>query len=215
MLNFACSLQGDAGRNIGSVASAVACLSDRERFSFAQSKVTVSTVGPSPDIFQSIADLPCTIAWSLHAANDDLRKRLVPSTKHTTTELRNGLISALKSRTSLRRRTIMIAVTLIDGVNDRIEDAHALADFVRPMLETAPKIALDLIPYNDINVGGLGRPSDDRVCAFQSYLREQGYFVSVRVTRGDDEAAACGMLSTKKKTVRSAVGVGASEESGL
>jgi adenine C2-methylase RlmN of 23S rRNA A2503 and tRNA A37 len=61
----------------------------------------------------------------------------------------------------------MIAATLISGVNDRIEDADALADFVRPMLSIAPKIALDLIPYNDIGISTLGRPSDDTICAFQ------------------------------------------------
>jgi adenine C2-methylase RlmN of 23S rRNA A2503 and tRNA A37 len=53
----------------------------------------------------------------------------------------------------------MIALTLIDGINDSLEDARKLADFVRPMLETCPKIALDLIPYNDISVPGFQKPS--------------------------------------------------------
>ena len=91
----------------------------------------------------------------------------------------------------------MIAVTLIDGVNDRIEDAQALADFVRPMFDVAPKIALDLIPYNDIGVSGIGRPSRERVNEFQAHLTRQGFFCSVRVTRGDEEDSACGQLTTK------------------
>jgi 23S rRNA (adenine2503-C2)-methyltransferase len=74
-------------------------------------------------------------------------------------ELRDGLLKALSTRESLRTRTIMVALTLIDGVNDSLEDAEKLAEFVRPMLAIAPKIALDLIPYNDINVQGLKRPS--------------------------------------------------------
>ena len=65
---------GDAGRNSQNVGMAVRCLTDHLRFSFAQSKVTVSTVGPSPETFHEIAAMPCTIAWSLHAADNQLRK---------------------------------------------------------------------------------------------------------------------------------------------
>jgi 23S rRNA (adenine2503-C2)-methyltransferase len=99
---------GDAGRNLDAVTKAVRCLTDRDRFCFAQSKVTVSTVGPTPSVFQAIADVPCTIAWSLHAANDDLRKRLVPSTKHSTVELRDGLTAALATRPTFKSRTMYI-----------------------------------------------------------------------------------------------------------
>lgn len=197
MTNIVFMGMGDAGKNIDSVVAAVRCLTDRNRFCFAQSKVTVSTVGPTPEVFQQLADVPCTIAWSLHAADDGLRKRLVPTTRHTTAQLRDGLVAALATRPTFKQRTVMIAVTLIAGVNDRVEDAEALAEFIRPMLVIVPKIALDLIPYNDIGMANLGRPSDDSVCAFQRILRSHGYFCSVRVTRGDDEAAACGMLTTK------------------
>jgi 23S rRNA (adenine2503-C2)-methyltransferase len=153
---------GDAGRNLNAVSEAVYALADRDRFCMAQSKLTVSTVGPSPEIFQLLADLPCTIAWSLHAADDKLRKLLVPSTKHTTIELRNGLIYALSN--NIKSKVITIAITLI----------------------------------NDINIPGFERPSRDRINAFQEVLRDQGYFCSVRVTRGDEEASACGMLATKR-----------------
>ena len=201
MTNIVFMGMGDAGRNTDSVGQAVNCLADVDRFCFARSKVTVSSVGPSPEVFQTLADMPCTLAWSLHAADDGLRRKLVPSTRHTTIELREGLLNALKTRESLKQRTIMIAVTLIDGVNDRVEDAQDLANFVRPMLEVAPKIALDLIPYNDIGVAGIGRPSRERVNEFQALLRRQGFFCSVRVTRGDEEDSACGQLTTKSMKI--------------
>ena len=190
---------GDSGRNVDNVGVAVNCLTDRKRLSLAQSKVTISTVGPSPEIFMTLASFPGTLAWSLHTADDNLRKILVPSTKHTTIELRQGLLKALESRTALRTRTIMIAITLINDINDSVEDAKKIADFVRPMLDIAPKIALDLIPYNDIAVDGFTRPSKDKINSFQQYLRSQGFFCSVRVTRGDDDNSACGMLHTKRK----------------
>ena len=139
-----------------------------------------------------------TLAWSLHSPDDQIRRRLVPSTRHSTIELRDGLIKALKTRSAIRTRTIMIALTLIDGINDSIEDAIKLADFIRPMLIDIPKIALDLIPYNDIEVDGFRKPTVEKVAAFQTSLREAGFFCTVRVTRGEDESSACGMLATKR-----------------
>ena len=58
---------------------------------------------------------------------------------------------------------------------------------------------VDLIPYNDVSVPEFRRPSDERVRAYQETLLRRGVFCSVRVTRGDDEFAACGMLATKRK----------------
>ena len=198
MSNIVFMGMGDAGRNLDEVSKAVDAITDRDRFCFAQSKVTISTVGPSPETFESLAVMPATIAWSLHASDDGLRKLLVPSTKHTTVQLRDGLAKALLLRPSLRTRTIMIAITLLENINDTPEDALHLANFIRPLLEVAPKIALDLIPYNDIGISAFKRPSNDRICNFQKVLREEGYFCSVRVTRGDEESSACGMLSTKR-----------------
>jgi 23S rRNA (adenine2503-C2)-methyltransferase len=205
MTNVVLMGMGDAGRNIDNVGAAVRCLVDRDRFSMAASKCTVSTVGPSPEAFMELAKIPATLAWSLHAADDGVRKLLVPSTKHTTVELRDGLMAALLTRPAMKTRTIMVAITLIEGINDSLEHAKQLADFMRPVLTVAPKIALDLIPYNDINTNNFKRPSTAAVNQFQALLRQEGYFVSVRITRGDSESSACGMLTTKKKREESAL----------
>jgi 23S rRNA (adenine2503-C2)-methyltransferase len=145
----------------------VAALADRDRFAMAAAKITISTVGPSPETFHRLARMPGTLAWSLHSPDDEIRRRLVPSTRHTAVELRDGLVDALKTRAAMRTRTIMVALTLIDGINDSPDDAHKLAEFLRPMLDEVPKIAIDLIPYNDIEVRTftstqppLVRPSD-------------------------------------------------------
>ena len=199
MSNIVFMGMGDSGRNLDAVGDAVHALTDRDRFSMAASKITVSTVGPSPEAFLTLAKMPGTLAWSLHAADDVIRKKLVPSTRHTTAELRDGLVAALKTRPAMRTRTIMIALTLIDGINDSEVDAIKLADFLRPMLTDVPKIAIDLIPYNDIEVmPDFRKPSKERIKIFQERMRMEGYFCTVRVTRGEDESSACGMLATKR-----------------
>jgi len=189
---------GDSGRNMVEVGRAVRALADRDRMSMAQAKLTISTVGPSPEAFMTLAEMPGALAWSLHSADNAIRRKLVPSTRHTVEELRDGFLLALASRPSLRTRTVMVALTLIDGVNDSLEDADKLVHFVRPMFAVAPKVMIDLIPYNDISVPSFRRPSVDRVNSFQRHLRDQGIYCSVRVTRGDEEYAACGMLATKR-----------------
>lgn len=200
---------GDAGRSTTEVRKSVEALVDRQRMTMSQSKVTISSVGPSPETFLELASMPGTLAWSLHSPVDAVRKHLVPSTKHTTVELRDGLIEALKTRQSIRTRTIMIACTLIDGVNCESTDARALAAFIRPILKVAPKVALDLIPYNDINVDGLTfmPPPAEKIKAFTDTLREEGMFCAVRMPRGRKDFSACGMLatSTKKKRKESSV----------
>jgi 23S rRNA (adenine2503-C2)-methyltransferase len=195
---------GDAGRNIDEVKDAVLCLTDNNRFSFNHGKVTVSTVGPSPDIFEEIALLPCAVAWSLHSPIDSIRRKLVPtSSRHTTVQLRDGLMKAMQLRPDTsNHRAIMIAVTLLDGINDREEDAKALLEFIEPLSEICPKILINLLPYNDINVPFLHRPPDERIEAFQDYItsfRRKGIFCTMRTTRGEKENAACGMLATKSK----------------
>lgn len=199
MTNVVFMGMGDAGRNLDAVGAAVNAMVDRDCFRMASSKITVSTVGPSPEVFLEIAKMPVVIAWSLHSPDDSLRRMLVPSTRHTTAELREGLLAGLASRPNARSRTIMIAFTLIAGINDSQGDAQLVADFVKPMLAVAPKIAIDLIPYNDISVQGFSRPDVQRVNAFQRVLRENGLFCTVRVTRGDDESSACGMLATASR----------------
>lgn len=202
---------GDAGRNLEAVKTTVQCLTDRKRLAFSPNKISVSTVGPNPEVFMELAALPSMFAWSLHSPDDAIRKRLVPTTRHSTTELRSGLISALLSRSNPNTRTVLIAFTLIDGVNDSIQDAENIVEFMQPILAVSDKVVVNLIPYNDINLAesvdtkrilssavGFSRPSAEKVLEFQRHLQRSGMFCSVRSTRGEPEAAACGMLATKR-----------------
>jgi len=190
---------GDAGCNVEGVTEAAEALTDPMRMSMSASKITVSTVGPDPEIFKTLASVPCSLAWSLHSPRDEVRRFLVPSTRHTTAELRDGLVRALESRKSVRTRAIMIACTLLKGINDSDEDAEALASFVQPIVKVSGKVVLDIIPYNDIDHGGLEPPTPEDVKRFTDVLKGKGCFVAVRKSRGEEDKAACGMLATERK----------------
>ena len=139
------------------------------------------------------------MAWSVHAVRDELRKQLVPITKYTMKELRQGLINTLCHRpTDLR--TTMLEVALIANVNDSSREAGELADFARSILEDVPncKLVVNLIPYNPTGRSRFQKPDPDRVKAFQTHLWSEGIYTHIRTTRGDEKSAACGQLATKK-----------------
>lgn len=142
------------------------------------------------------------MAWSVHAANNELRKKLVPTTQYTMEELRQGLIDTLLQRPMNNMRVVMLEVALMDGVNDSIKEADELYDFARVIQEQVPgcKLTVNLIPFNDIGQQLYRKPSEERVLAFQRRLWNRGMQAHIRTTRGDDESAACGQLATKKKT---------------
>jgi 23S rRNA (adenine2503-C2)-methyltransferase len=190
---------GEPADNADEVIDALKILTDVELFHIGHSKVIVSTVAPSPEAFKMFKDAPCVLAWSVHGANDKLRKQLVPTTKYSMNELRQSLIDTLLARPK-RLQVTMIEIALISEVNDRPDDAKELANFIQVIVDSIPGIRLmvNLIPFNDIGHPTYRKPSMERVLAFQEVLSNHGILTLVRTTRGDDESAACGQLATKR-----------------
>lgn len=61
------------------------------------------------------------------------------------------------------------------------------------------KLVVNLIPYNSIGDASLARATKDKIGAFQRIVRDAGFACFARITRGDDDAAACGQLATKSR----------------
>ena len=191
---------GEPADNAEAVVQAARILTTRELFQLSASKVTVSTVAPTPESFAKFVTAPVVLAWSVHAARDDLRKQLVPTTKYSMHELRQGMIDALCQRPK-HLRTTMLEVALMADVNDSLREAQEMADFARGIVDAVPdcKLIVNLIPYNPTGHSQFRTPTADRVEAFQKHLWSEGVFAHVRSTRGDEKDAACGQLATKKK----------------
>lgn len=191
---------GEPADNADEVVAAARALGDDARFRFSRARVTISTVAPTPEAFGQLARAGCVLAWSVHAADDALRRRLVPTTRSSMVELREALRAALLSQPK-NARQCMIEVVLIEGVNDRAEDAEAMLAFLEPLVSATrhAKVMVDLIPYNAVDhADAFRKPSFERVRDYQHVLKRGGIFTFVRTTRGDDGDAACGQLATKK-----------------
>ena len=151
-------------------------------------KITISTVG-LPKAIERLADeleLPVTLALSLHAPNDDLRRRLIPWSAYTTIDELLGACRRWFERTG---REITLEYILLAGVNDRPEHAGQLAGVAKQL-----RANVNLIRYNEVDGLPFDRPETRDVRAFQQILVARGLNTHIRASRGRDIAAACGQL---------------------
>lgn len=151
--------------------------------------ITISTVGLRAGIKRLAEEhLQVGLTISLHAPDDELRHKLIPTSAGTTIA---ELVQAAREYIATTGRRVTFAYALLDGVNDSEEQARMLASRIRGI-----QAHVNLIPYNPTAGIGLRRPSRDRVRAFQYALQEAGINATVRIERGVEIAAACGQLRT-------------------
>jgi 23S rRNA (adenine2503-C2)-methyltransferase len=149
--------------------------------------LTISTVGIIPGIRRLATEaIPVNLAVSLHAANDELRNRLVPiNTRYPLAEL----MAACRSYLEAKGRRLSFEWALIDGVNDRPADAGQLARLARPL-----GAHVNLIPLNPTpGYPAVGAPAE-RVRDFRDRLVALGVNATIRRNRGTSIDAACGQL---------------------
>jgi 23S rRNA (adenine2503-C2)-methyltransferase len=161
-------------------------------YGLSRRRVTVSTSGVVPMIERLRDDCPVALAVSLHAPNDVLRNDLVPlNRKYPLAELFAACRSYLDKAP---RDFITFEYCMLDGVNDCDSHARELLALVGDKTEGV-SCKFNLIPFNPFPESGLKRSSTQRVHAFARILQDGGLVVTVRKTRGDDIAAACGQLA--------------------
>ena len=112
---------GEPLLNLDAVVEAIRLLIDPKAFAIAPRRVTVSTVGVVPKIGELLARVPVNLAVSLHATTDAVRDRLVPLNRRYPLAELLGALRALPTVTP--RRPVFFEYTLIEGVNDSVEDA--------------------------------------------------------------------------------------------
>jgi 23S rRNA (adenine2503-C2)-methyltransferase len=152
---------------------------------------TVSTVGWIPGIERMTdPDTPnVRLALSVHAADPALRSELMPVNDRY--PLPDALDACLRWH-AVRRRKVYIEHVMLAGVNDRYAQAVQLARLLQP----ASAFKVNLIPYNPTD-GGFTGSSRAAIDAFRRALLQHGIPATVRLTRGQDIAAACGQLAAQ------------------
>lgn len=184
---------GEPLANFASVTRAVRTIAAPWGLGISARKITISTVG-LPKAIERLAeelDLPVTLALSLHAPNDEVRRQLIPWAEYTTI---NDLLAACSRWFEKTGREITLEYILLRGVNDGPRDARQLADLARTL-----RANVNLIRYNEVKGIEFGRPRDEDVLEFQRILRDARVNTHIRASRGRDIAAACGQLRHEKR----------------
>ncbi|MCF4967189.1 23S rRNA (adenine(2503)-C(2))-methyltransferase RlmN [Nostoc sp. CMAA1605] len=178
---------GEPLLNTESVLDAVKSLN--QDVGIGQRSLTISTVGIRDRIRELAQNhLQVTLAVSLHAPNQALREKIIPSARPYPIE---DLLAECREYVEITGRRVSFEYILLAGVNDLPEHALELAKRLRGF-----QSHVNLIPYNPIQEVDYKRPKSDRIQAFVKVLQQQKIAVSVRYSRGLEADAACGQLRT-------------------
>lgn len=189
---------GEPLLNMENVTHAMDIMMDDFGYGLSKRRVTLSTSGLVPQMYELSKRSQVALAVSLHAPNDALRNELVPiNKKYPIAELMQACKDYFADEP---RRRVTFEYVMLKGVNDSLEHARQLAR----ILATVPA-KINLIPFNPFPGAPYERSDKQTIDKFRDYLIAKGLNTITRKTRGDDIDAACGQLvgNFKDKTKRS------------
>lgn len=178
---------GEPMDNYDNVVRFIRLISHDQGLNISQRNITVSTCGIVPGIRRLAKEgLSVTLALSLHAPNDEVRKTLMPiANKYRIQEI----LDACQEYFEETGRRLTFEYSLVSGVNDNLEEARALASLLKGMHGH-----VNLIPVNPIQERDYVQSDRRAIEAFQHYLESQKIAVTVRREMGRDINGACGQL---------------------
>jgi 23S rRNA (adenine2503-C2)-methyltransferase len=190
--NYVFMGMGEPLDNFDNLVKAVRIMNAPEGLAIAARRMTISTAGFVPGIERlKTLDLQVNLSVSLHAANDRLRNRLMPINRKYPLE---KLIDACEDYVRSGGRMITLEYILIRGVNDRPDDADALAAIARRLRAKVNMIAYSPVPGLEFDT-----PPQAEMLRFARALEERKVRVTRRRSKGQDILAACGQLAGRFK----------------
>lgn len=182
---------GEPFDNYDNIIKFIKIINDPKTLAIGARHITVSTCGLVPKIKEfANLELQVNLAISLHAPNDEIRKRIMPIANAYSLK---ELIESLKYYFDKTGRRITFEYIMLDGINDSVEDANELSDLIRGL-----NAYVNLIPYNETNNIDFKASSKTKIDAFYDTLKKRGIEVTVRRKFGSKISAACGQLRSKE-----------------
>jgi 23S rRNA (adenine2503-C2)-methyltransferase len=178
---------GEPMANLDALLETLEVATARDGLGLSARHIHISTVG-IPVKVRRLADLgkQYHLAVSLHAPNDELRSRIVPTNDKTGLD---AILQAADYFQATTGRQVTYEYVMLRGLNDRPEHAAQLARLLR-----GRQAHVNLIPFNDVSGLVYGRPDQRAVEDFVAILRNGRVSVKVRKRKGADIDAACGQL---------------------
>ena len=178
---------GEALDNFDELIRFIELISAKEGKNLSKRNITVSTCGLADKILKLAEyDYPITLTISLHNADEEERKKIMPITKSYHFD---KLVPALKEYQAKINKRISFEYVLIDGLNDSYQSALDIKNLLKDI-----KSHINLIPLNKIKEYDEEPSSSENIMKFRKYLEDFGFNVTVRRELGADINASCGQL---------------------
>ena len=178
---------GEPLDNYDNVMKFLRLMSDEKGLNMSLRGVSLSTCGLVPRMYRLAEEgLPVTLSLSLHAPNDEVRKKLMPVANAYAYD---DVIAACRHYVEKTGRRVIFEYALVDGVNCEVRHADELAGRLRGL-----QCHVNLIPLNDVPERGLKGPTQAQIDAFMKRLEQRHISVTRRREMGDDIQGACGQL---------------------
>ena len=180
--------------NYDNVVKAINVINDENGIAFSNRRITLSTCGIVPKIYDLAESLKVNLAISLHATTDETRKKIMPIAKEYSIEETMKACCEYAKKTNCRR--ITFEYIMIKELNDSMEDAKRLIKLVKKYNIPAK---FNLIPFNPWNGCVFKEPTNnDKILKFAKYITDARYPCPIRFSKGNDIMAACGQLRSNK-----------------
>lgn len=175
--------------NYDNVVKAINVITDNEGLNFSNRKVTLSTSGVVPAMYDIGRDTSVNLAVSLNAADNETRSYLMPVNNKWGLE---ELLEACRNFPLPNRRMITFEYILLAGINDSDEAAKKLSKILRGI-----RAKINLIPFNPHSASDFKPSEESRILKFQEILISNHYTAIIRKSKGRDIFAACGQLRSR------------------
>ncbi len=173
--------------NYDSVIKSIHILRDRDGLNFPTDGITISTVGPVPQLRKLREEhLKIQLTLSLHATNQRIRNLVMPHMKNFDIE---EIVGSVLSYSDRHNRKVTIAYLLIPGINDKPSDVQHLSKWF-----VGKNVLINVLQYNETECSVVKRPNKQQLVAFKKKLEDAGLSVKLRESRGNNIKAACGQL---------------------
>ncbi len=182
---------GEPLDNIDNVLSSIEVLTADWGLGWSPKRITLSTIGVKKGLERFLSETKCHLAVSLHNPFSHERKEIMPIEQVMPLE---STLDLIRDYDFSGQRRVSFEYIVFDELNDSKEHAKELGRLLRQI-----PCRINLIPFHQIPNVPLRPSSKERMNAFKSYLEAQGYTTTIRLSRGEDISAACGMLSTKEQ----------------
>ena len=181
---------GEPFDNYDNVMKAMEIINDPYGLKIGARHISISTCGIVPMIKRFAKEnVQYNLAISLHAADNELRSKLMPINKAYPLE---ELIDALKEYSDNNNRRLTFEYLLLAGINDRKEDVDNIKKLFKGL-----NAYINLIPYNEVKENEYKSSDELNTLRFYDLLKKENVAVTLRQRKGDDIDAACGQLRAK------------------